>query len=357
VSGRLLRLACTAALAVGTVLAPRPAVAVPDPAQRPVAELLTDLQRLYREAERAAETYDATAERLARQRAETDRLQRELARARLSLRDSRAEAGRLARRQYQSVTGVSPYVRLLLARDPQHALDESHVVGRLSDERARTVSRLTTGERRAAALARAARAALDRRLSLTAKQRKDRDTARGKLADVEALLAALTPGRLTALARLEKEEVTRAQQRLVTSGALGADDGKPSARGDRAVDYALRQLGKPYEWGAQGPDAYDCSGLTYRAWEHAGIPVPRTSQEQWARLPRVPLSELRPGDLVVYHPDATHVALYAGHGTVVQAPRPGENVKISPLASAPVLGAVRPDGLPGPAGDQETEAG
>jgi peptidoglycan DL-endopeptidase CwlO len=356
VSGRLLRLACTAALTVGAVLAPRPAVAVPGPGQRPVAELLTDLQRLYREAERATETYDATAERLTRQRAETDRLQRELARARLSLRDSRAEAGRLARRQYQSVTGVSPYVRLLLARDPQHALDESHVVGRLSEERARTVSRLTAGERRAAALARAARTALDRRLSLAAKQRKDRDTVRGKLADVEALLAALTPGQLAALAELEKDTVTQAQQRLVASGALGTDDGKPSARGDRAVDYALRQLGKPYEWGAQGPDAYDCSGLTYRAWQHAGVPVPRTSQEQWARLPRIPLSELRPGDLVVYHADATHVALYAGHGTVVQAPRPGESVKISPLASAPVLGAVRPDGLPGPAGDQETEA-
>lgn len=76
-------------------------------------------------------------------------------------------------------------------------------------------------------------------------------------------------------------------------------------------------------------------------------PDPRTSQEQWARLERVPLDELRPGDLVVYFPEATHVALYLGDGMVVQAPRPGARIKVSPIASGPVLGAVRPD----PAGE------
>ncbi|MHB9859118.1 C40 family peptidase [Streptomyces sp. YIM S03343] len=350
-SGRLPRLACTAALAVGTVLAPWPAwpaAAVPDPGQRPVAELLTDLQRLYRETEKATETYDATQEKLTKQRAEVDRLQGELARARLSLQDSRRAAGRLARQQYQTVTGVSPYVRLLLARDPEQALDEGHVIGRVSRDRAETVSRLTGSQRRAATLARAARTALDRQLSLAERQKKDRDAVRKKLADVEALLAALTPEQLAALTRLEKDGAAQAQRKLVTSGALGTDDGKPSAQGQRAVSYALRQLGKPYEWGAQGPESYDCSGLTYQAWAHAGTPVPRTSQEQWARLPRVPLSELRPGDLVVYFPDATHVALYIGGGEVVQAPRPGAHIDIVPLASAPVLGAVRPDGHPGP---------
>lgn len=79
------------------------------------------------------------------------------------------------------------------------------------------------------------------------------------------------------------------------------------------------------------------------AWERAGTPIPRTSQEQWARLDHVPLDELRPGDLVVYFPEATHVAMYLGDGMVVQAPRPGADVKVSPIAANPVLGAVRPD--------------
>ena len=67
--------------------------------------------------------------------------------------------------------------------------------------------------------------------------------------------------------------------------------------------------------------------------------------EQWAELPRVPLSELRPGDLVVYFPEAKHVALYLGDGMVIQARLPGEKIRVSPIASDPIRGAVRPDGL------------
>ncbi|MEV0503483.1 C40 family peptidase, partial [Streptomyces spectabilis] len=136
-----------------------------------------------------------------------------------------------------------------------------------------------------------------------------------------------------------------AQRELVASGALGAPGARraPSARGERAVRYAVAQIGKPYEWGAEGPASFDCSGLTQRAWGAGGREIPRTSQEQWARLPRVPLRQLRPGDLVVYFPKATHIALYLGDGLVVHAPRPGAKVKVSPLAANPLLGAVRPD--------------
>jgi len=349
VSGRLLRLACTAAVAAGIVLAPLPAAAVPEPPTpggRSVSELLTDLQRLYQEAEEATETYNATAEKLKEQRAQVRRLDGRLARARLSLHDSRGAAGRLARQQYQNSTDISPYVRLLLARDPQHALDQGHVIGQLARERAEAVGRLTGSEKKADGLALAARKALDRQLTLAVRQKKDRDDVRKKLDDVEELLASLTEEQLGAVAELERTDVEAAQEDLVTSGALGSgeDSGEPTRAADRAVRYAVQQLGKPYEWGAEGPEAYDCSGLTSQAWEHAGRPIPRTSQEQWARLPRVPLRELRPGDLVVYFPKATHVAMYLGGGQVVQAPRTGEKVKVSPLASHPVLGAVRPDG-------------
>ncbi|MEV0742985.1 C40 family peptidase [Streptomyces sp. NPDC050549] len=348
-SGRLLRLVCTAAVAAGTVLAPLPAAAVPypqAPGQRPVAELLTDLQTRYRDAEQATETYNATEEQLKKQRAEVDRLDSELARARLSLHDSRGAAGRLAREQYQNSTSLSSYVRLLLARDPQHALDEGHVIGQLARERAETVGRLVGSERKSDGLARAARKALDGRLTLAARQKKDRDDVRKRLDDIEKLLASLTPDQLTALAAFEKTDVDKAQQKLVTSGALGDDDREPSRSGDRALRYAVQQIGKPYEWGAEGPETYDCSGLTSEAWGHAGTPIPRTSEEQWAQLPRVPLKELRPGDLVIYFPKATHVAMYLGGGKIVQAPRTGEKVQVSPVASYPILGAVRPDQAP-----------
>ncbi|WP_217561059.1 C40 family peptidase [Streptomyces sp. GbtcB6] len=341
--GRFLRLACTAAVAAAqAVLTPLPALAAPDPG-RPVAELLTDLQQAYRQAEQATETYNAAEERLNRQRTEVTRLDGELAEARLSLHSSKDEAGRLARQQYQNATGISPYLRLLLARDPQHALDEGHVIGELARGRAKTVGRLADDERRQSALTRRAREALDTRLALAAEQKKQRDEVRARLSDVERMLAALTPDQLTALADLERTETADAQRSLTTSGALSATTPPPSPEGDRAVRYAVRQLGKPYQWGAAGPASYDCSGLTSQAWDHAGKPIPRTSQEQWADLPHVPLNSLRPGDLVVYFPEATHVALYLGNGKVVQAPRPGAKIKVSPIAANPILGAVRPD--------------
>lgn len=350
--GRLVRLVCTAATAAQLVLLPLsaavPAAAVPQPdgGERSTAQLLTDLQRLYREAERATETYNATEEELKKRRAEADRLDAALARARLGLHDSRGAAGRLARQQYQSAGTLSPYVRLLLARDPQQALDEGHVIGRVARERAETVARLTAGERRSRDLARAARKALDDQLTLAARQKKQRDDVQRRLHEVEELLASLTADQLTELAELERTEVDEAQRKLTASGALAADDAKPSDRGDRALRYAERQLGKPYEWGAEGPASYDCSGLTEQAWAAAGAPIPRTSQEQWARLPHIPLRELRPGDLVLYFPEATHVAIYAGGGTVIQAPRTGERIKRSPIAAYPILGAVRPDSSP-----------
>ncbi|KDN75340.1 hypothetical protein DF19_24415 [Streptomyces olindensis] len=360
-SGRLPRLVCVAAAVAGTVAVPVPATAVPasDSKDRSVATLLTDLQKLYRKAEQATEAYNATEEKLKKQRAETDRVDRALARARLSLHDSRGAAGRLARQQYQNSTDISPYVRLLLARDPQHAIDQGRVIGRLARERADTIGRLTGTERRAHDLAREAREALDRQLTLTERRRKERDEVRTRLAEVQELLASLTPDQLTAVAELERDGVTKAQKKLLASGALGDDDGssdsrdgsggsqssvrRPTAEGGRAVRYAVRQLGKPYEWGAEGPRSYDCSGLTSQAWAEAGTPIPRTSQEQWEQLERIPLSELRPGDLVVYFPEATHVALYLGDGMVVQAPHPGAKVKVSPIAANPILGAVRPD--------------
>ncbi|TXJ71106.1 hypothetical protein E2C11_34120 [Streptomyces lavendulae] len=338
-SGKLVRLACTATVATQAVLAPVSATAAPEP-QRSVSQLLTDLQKLYRQTEQATESYDATADRLGRQKSEVARLDKELSRARRALEAGRADAGRLARQQYQGASGgLGPYVSLLFAPDPQRALDEGHVLGELARQRARTVDRLTGAERHSDAVARTARKALDTQRDLVGRKKKQRDAVQAKLAGVERLLASLDPDQLAAVDHLEQQGVSAAQRAL--AGSL-SDDRPASPLGERAVRFALKQVGKPYVWGAQGPSSYDCSGLTSQAWQHAGTPIPRTSQEQWRHLRHIPLRRLRPGDLVIYFPDATHVAIYAGDGKVVQAPRPGSTIKISPLASNPVLGAVRP---------------
>ncbi|MEU5920386.1 NlpC/P60 family protein [Streptomyces sp. NPDC047141] len=318
------------------------AAALPPSGGDSVGALLTRLRTLYRQAEEATERYNAAEEALKLQAADTKKVTARLTAARTALAEGRAAAGRIARDQYQGRSEISSYLRLLFAEDPQSALDEGHLMARASRERATAVTRLTSAERRAGSLASASRKALDRRQGLASAQRVRRDEVRARLLDVEKLLAGLSPDQLARVTELERVQTAGAQRELLDSGVL---DGPrtPSRAGAEALRFAVGQIGKPYEWGAEGPEAYDCSGLTQRAWAAAGRELPRTSQEQWASLPRVPLTELRPGDLVVYFPGATHVALYLGEGLVVQAPRPGAKVKVSPLAANPVLGAVRPD--------------
>ncbi|MER5634421.1 C40 family peptidase [Streptomyces nitrosporeus] len=311
-------------------------------APQSVSVLLGRLQTLYRKTAEAGQSYNGTAEALRKKTAEARKLDAQLTRARAELAAARGDAGRLARDQYQGRTGFSVYLHLLLARNPQSALDQSHVLTRLQEGRAATVERLGSAEERAAALAAKSRTVLERQRALVRKRKEQRDTVHARLREVEAMLASLSGEQLARLTELERRTTEAAQEKLVASGALSSTR-LPSAQGSAAVRYAVEQIGKPYVWGAEGPESFDCSGLTSAAWSKAGRAVPRTSQEQWRRLPRVPVSSLRPGDLVVYFPEATHVALYIGDGLVVQAPRPGATVKVSPLASNPLLGAVRPD--------------
>ncbi|MEU0301162.1 NlpC/P60 family protein [Streptomyces sp. NPDC006175] len=349
---RFARTLCAAALA--GVVAASPAVAEPsepepEPATAPaagapqsVAGLLKQLQTLYRKAEEAGEAYNGTEEELKKRTAEARKLRTELAEARKALNAGRRDAGRLARDQYQGRTDFSVYVRLLLADDPARALEQSHVIERAQAGRSAVVDRLTGAEKHAEVLAARSRAAQERQRVLAERQKKQRDTVRSRLKGIEAMLASLSAEQLAAVAKLEEKNIGAAQGALTASGALDSAH-PPSEEGGEAVRYAVEQIGKPYVWGAEGPESYDCSGLTSQAWSTAGRAIPRTSQEQWRQLPKVPVGSLRPGDLVVYFPEATHVALYIGDGLVVQAPRPGATVKVSPLASNPLLGAVRPD--------------
>jgi cell wall-associated NlpC family hydrolase len=118
-----------------------------------------------------------------------------------------------------------------------------------------------------------------------------------------------------------------------------------SSRAARAVAFALAQRGKPYRWGADGPSAFDCSGLTWAAWRAAGVTIPRTAAGQLATLPRV-RGRLQPGDLVIYPSSGStrrHVAMVVGGGRMVEAPARGIPVRVTGLRGG-WLGAVRPGG-------------
>jgi peptidoglycan DL-endopeptidase CwlO len=134
-----------------------------------------------------------------------------------------------------------------------------------------------------------------------------------------------------------------------TGGGSGSTEPAPSTRRSAqvAVDTALAQVGKPYQWGGSGPNSFDCSGLTSFAWRAAGVDITRTSRSQYAATTRISRGSLQPGDLVFYGRSAAtigHVAMYIGGGRVVEAPYTGTNVRISgtALGRSDIVGYGRP---------------
>ncbi|MDT0304324.1 C40 family peptidase [Streptomonospora wellingtoniae] len=133
---------------------------------------------------------------------------------------------------------------------------------------------------------------------------------------------------------------------------LGGDPA--SDQGQAAVAWALDQVGKPYVWGGVGPGGFDCSGLVMRAWQAAGVDIPRVTTDQYGAGTRVDRSELKPGDLLFYDttdvgspgPAPSHVTMYIGDGEMVNAPSTGQSVRIQPVRDdfygPRFMGAVRP---------------
>jgi cell wall-associated NlpC family hydrolase len=138
-------------------------------------------------------------------------------------------------------------------------------------------------------------------------------------------------------------------------GTRAATASAPAGSGmaARAVAYAVAQVGQPYAWGAEGPGAFDCSGLTWAAWRHAGLGWPRlTAADQWHALRghAVNRQGLRPGDLVFYADNRAdwrtihHVGLYAGAGRIIEAPFSGALVRYAPVDRPGWFGTARPVG-------------
>src|SRR5262249_59237435 len=131
-------------------------------------------------------------------------------------------------------------------------------------------------------------------------------------------------------------------------GGPGDVPAPDAATAARAIAAARAQLGKPYQWGATGPETFDCSGLTGWAYAHAGVQLPRTSREQWYAGPHPGLGYLQPGDLLFWATDPAnpatihHVAIYLGDDQMLAAPHTGTVVQIQPVYLTGYIGAVRP---------------
>ena len=107
----------------------------------------------------------------------------------------------------------------------------------------------------------------------------------------------------------------------------------PTHAAQVAVDTALAQLGKPYVWGGTGPGGYDCSGLTYSAYQAAGVSIPRTSRAQSTAGVHVDRAHLQPGDLIFFYEPVGHVGMYIGNGQMVHSSTYGNPVSVVPVDS------------------------
>ena len=170
-----------------------------------------------------------------------------------------------------------------------------------------------------------------------------------KSARQAALAAAAAAAAAQAAARASAQSAAGSTQGSTTAPSWASSSGASASQGDVAANWALTQLGKPYQWGAAGPDTYDCSGLTMVAWARAGVSLLHFTGYQWDEGPHVPLDQLQRGDLLFYATDNSdpdtihHVGIYIGNGMMVDAPFTGADVRIDSIYQPGTpIGAVRP---------------
>jgi cell wall-associated NlpC family hydrolase len=309
------------AAAVGLV--PGSAQAEPD-----IEDVQARVDRLYHEAEMASERYNDA-------RLELSELNKDLASIKADERrqDQRLEAVRnqvqdSIVRQYQG-ENLSAVGQVVVSDDPGAFLARLSTMSSFNDLQSQMFSdygrELKALDIRHDATAQRARQVAD----LKAQLGKEKATIDQKVDEAESLL-----DRLKAEQRERMMSSSRSEVRPPSVPASG--------RAAAAVSYAMAQVGDAYVYGAAGPDAYDCSGLTMASWAQAGVALPHSSSAQYSSGPQVPASALQPGDLVFYYSPISHVGMYIGNGMIVHAANPSTGVQVAGLYSMPFSGAVRP---------------
>ncbi|MGW6985317.1 NlpC/P60 family protein [Streptomyces sp. NPDC054932] len=327
--------AATAAVAMTGV----PASAAPglphEPGGGARSGISAQVDRLFEEAEQATERFNEAGEKADRLRVEVNRAQDAVARGQERINTMRGILGSFAGAQYRS-GGIDPAVGLMLAEDPDAYLEQAAALDRLTGRQARQLAELREEQRELGQERREASRKLAELDALRSDVARHKRSVTAKLAAARRLLNAMPSEE-----RADYERSSRSGGRpegLPELPALGPSSGRAAA----AVMAARAAVGRPYVWGSTGPSGFDCSGLMVWSYRQAGVSLPRTSQAQRHAGRQVPLSQARPGDLVTYRSDASHVGMYVGNGQVVHAPYPGARVRYDPVGMMPVSSVTRP---------------
>lgn len=312
------------ALVVSVALVPGAAQADPD-----VDDVQSRVEVLYREAEAAQERYNNVNLELEELERDLTSLEADLARQNRRMQTAQTQVRDSVIRQYQGENMLA-VGQVFVSDDPGAFLDRLSTMTSYNDLQSQMFS----------AYAREAKA-LDIRREATQQRVDDIAAAEQRLGDEKATVEAKLAQAKELLSRLEAEEreaLTASRSAPTTRVPEVAASGNAAA----AVQYAMAQLDDSYVYGAAGPDAFDCSGLTMMAWAAAGVSLPHSSTAQFASGSKVAASDLQPGDLVFYYTPISHVGMYIGNGMIVNAANPSTDVAVVPLYSMPYVGAVRP---------------
>jgi len=286
-------------------------------------------------SESAGQAYDQQEQTYAQLQQRIDDLQGEISEQTRQIATLDSTIGLQAAQQYRN-GGVSDTLELTLSASPDTYLDKAAGQQELASQEAKQLRSVIADQdvlRQEKALA----------ATLVQQQQQALQAAKS---------AAAQATRLTTAAKQVLDALTPAEQAQVDPGAGAGGswthyDGTlppPSGRAAAAVEYAESKVGDLYLTGGNGPDEFDCSGLTQEAWKAAGVTIERTTYDQWDSLTHISASELEPGDLIFFNWNAAaggpgHVALYVGNGMYIQATHPGSYVEWASLdPSSPSYG-------------------
>lgn len=326
----------TTAAAAAVAFSAQAASAAPN-AKPSKDEVKAQVDALDQQAEQATEKYDGAKEKQDQLEKEIATLQDKVARGQQELNQLRDGIGVMASAQYRTGS-IDPSVQLFLSSNPNDYLDKAATLNQLSSQQVEALKKIQEKQRE---LAQERQEAADKLKDLAATRTelgKQKDDVQAKLAAAQQLLNSLTAQERAAL-QADQQRATRDSQRATLSASVGVGSGRAGA----AFSAAQTKVGNaPYVYGASGPDAFDCSGLTSWAYGQAGVSIPRTSEEQANIGSRIyNISDLKVGDLVFFYSDLHHVGLYAGNGMVLHAPHTGAYVRYESMSDMPYQFGVR----------------
>ncbi len=306
----------------GSMLVGAPTYAKPD-----INHAKSKVDSLYSQAEKASERYNQARTDMHKAKVRLDALRADLKRQQQKVDAVRQQVASAVVDQYQG-QALSSTAQVLLSQDPTKFLDQLSSVSQYNDQRAQMMADFAVQAKQLEMRKEAAQRELKRIEATKKKLAADKAEIDKKASEAKALLGRLQD---RAAAASRSTERTPIPSNVPVSGRAGA-----------AVNYALAQVGDAYVYGASGPNAYDCSGLTMMAWAQAGVSLPHSASAQMGYGTPVSQSDLQPGDLVFYYSPVHHVGVYIGNGKIVHAANPGAGVEVSPVFSMPYSGAVRP---------------